>query len=307
MQEHHTGWTERVRVAQRYGTGRRALLEELATYAYHYPRRKIPTLDEDAAGEFYLFCHAKLERVIDRFRDHGKPFERYVNSVLSWQLRTFLARRKCIEQAWKTSLRAQLWDGARAVAAAPVKSAPPPPPTAVPAADPPWTTDRLLPGLSSATAQRRLLYAVLKAGHRLDDDHLSAAAPAVGCDVQRLRVLVDELGRRRAPAQRRLAVLRTRRNLAFAQLQIWSAAAHEEEDAGQRARAAARAARYRRTVVTAQSELARVRVAPSNREIGALLGVPKGTVDTGLYWLKRQIAVLYARADGVGTGEQQSA
>ena len=322
MRKHHPGWSERVLAYQRTGEGRRALLDELATYTYRYPRRKLPTLDEDAPGEFYLFCHDKLEQIIERFRDRGKPFEHYLNSVLSWQLRSFLAKRRDSEHAWQTALRSRLWDEPEAAQ---------PPATPRPARRPQrrgQSNVRPFPGAAAAplrgghhpggqvqappapaspTARRRLLYGVLKTGHHLEEPQLAAAAQALGCDLPRLRFLTEQLVRGRASAHRRLHLLRERRNRAFAQLQLWSAAAHQAVDDRRRVHAIRRAARHRRAVEAAQSEISRVRVAPSNREIAALLGIPKGTVDTGLYWLRRQSAADYARADGTGAGEQQSA
>ena len=306
---------------QRTGEGRRALLDELATYTYRYPRRKLPTLDEDAPGEFYLFCHDKLEQLIVRFRDCGKPFEHYLNSVLSWQLRSFLAKRRDSEHAWQTALRSRLWDEPEA-AAQPAATPPAaqrrqprrennvrPFPGAAAAA--PRSSGhshaQSAPAASSQTVRRRLLYGVLKTGHHLEEAQLAAAARTIGCDLPRLRFLLEQLRRRRASAHRRLELLRERRNRAFAQLQLWSAAAHQAVDGARRAHAVKRAARHRRAVEAAQSELSRVRVAPSNREIAELLGIPKGTVDTGLYWLRRQSGTDYARADGIGAGEQQSA
>ena len=301
---------------QRTGKGRRALLDELATYTYRYPRRKLPTLDEDAPGDFYLFCHDKLEQIILRFRDRGKPFEHYLNSVLSWQLRSFLAKRRDSEHAWQTALRSRLWEE-------PEAAAPPPAPRRQPrrgsnvhpfpggAAAPPrgggHGQAQATLAATSETVRRRLLYGALKTGHRLEEPQLAAAAQAVGCGLPRLRFLIEQLRRGRATAHRRLHLLRERRTRAFAQLQLWSAAAHQAVDEARRAHAVRRAARHRRTVETAQSEISRVRVAPSNREIAALLGIPKGTVDTGMYWLRRQSDAAYAAADGIGAGEQQSA
>ena len=344
MRKHQPGWSERVLAYQRTGEGRRALLDELATYAYRYPRRKLPTLDEDAPGEFYLFCHDKLEQLIVRFRDRGKPFEHYLNSVLSWQLRSFLAKRRDSEHAWQTALRSRLWEEPEAAAQ---PAAPPP------AAGSRWRNPasrsnaagvsprsarrrqprresnvRPFPGAAAAprrggghgqvpaqatpaatseTVRRRLLYGALKTGHRLEEPQLAAAAQVIGCELPHLRFLIEQLRRGRASAHRRLHLLRERRTRAFAQLQLWSAAAHQAVDEARRAHAVRRAARHRRAVETAQSEISRVRVAPSNREIAALLGIPKGTVDTGMYWLRRQSDAEYAAADGTGAGEQQSA
>jgi DNA-directed RNA polymerase specialized sigma24 family protein len=41
----------------------------------------------------------------------------------------------------------------------------------------------------------------------------------------------------------------------------------------------------------AMTRMSRVAVAPTNREIAESLGVPKGTVDSGLCMLKRKLAL----------------
>ena len=46
----------------------------------------------------------------------------------------------------------------------------------------------------------------------------------------------------------------------------------------------------RRRLRTLQQAVRRVRLHPSNREIAELLQIPKGTVDTSLYWLRKQLS-----------------
>jgi len=46
----------------------------------------------------------------------------------------------------------------------------------------------------------------------------------------------------------------------------------------------------RTTLRSVQRKIRRVRLHPSNREIAELLQVPKGTIDTSLYWLRRQLS-----------------
>jgi len=101
--------TNRVLAFQRDGRGAAAIRRELSLYVYRYPLRKYPTLEEDAAGDFFLFCEPKLERLVDRFRDCGKPFEHYLNSVLCWQLKSFLARRRRVESGWQVGLHSPIW------------------------------------------------------------------------------------------------------------------------------------------------------------------------------------------------------
>ena len=341
MLEFPTGvCNEKVSAAQCSGDARRALLNALASYAYHYPLHKLASPDEDIPGDFYLFCHDKLELMIDQFEERGIPFEHYVNSVLSWQLRSFLNKRKHDEVEWQNGLYSPTWGSsdtlARQQRACDPALAPAPPPHRPRSATPPRARPRApalrladpaaSPRAASPRAarparrarkrrfrlpanaiKRRMVFAVLKIAHLIDDRQFAALAAASGCPPASLRNLLGQLELRREPALRRQHMLRERRNLAFADFRIWSITAYLEPEPPARERARTRAARHHFTMATAQTELRRMRVAPSNRDIAAVLGVPKGTVDTGLHWLQRNNAARYLGRHGVRTGQQQSA
>ena len=66
--------TQKVLQYQKTHEGLRDLVGELAPRVYQFPRRKMGW-DEDACGDFYVFIHPRLIRLLDRFRDQGKPFE----------------------------------------------------------------------------------------------------------------------------------------------------------------------------------------------------------------------------------------
>ena len=138
--------------------------------------------------------------------------------------------------------------------------------------------------------QRRMLYVLLKTSNLLDDRQFDSLVDATGCDSASLHPLFSRLQRLREPAYRRRQMLRDRRNRAFAALQLCVVRARREPEPRLRGRLLGRAERYRRTVAVAQFELSRVRIAPSNRHIAAVLGIPKGTVDTGLHLLQQNNA-----------------
>lgn len=322
---------ERVFAAQRSRRRRRAVLEELATYAYRFPRSMVSCLDEDVPGDFYLFCHDKLDRIIDRFEDRGIPFEHYANSVLRWELRSFLRCRRKLDQRRRVALYHLAWDSgegvagrhrpfdpARAsarperhrprIAARPESLAREP---ALRLADPAGTfaavatpdtatRHRAAPRplrdrgprfrLPADPGRRRMLYLLLKTADMLNDRQFDILVAATGCHPESLHRLFNHLDRLREPAYQRREMLRERRNLAFALLHLCVERANTEPDPRARARPLRRAACYRRTLATAQFELSRVRIGPSNRLIAIVLGIPKGTVDTGLYLLRRYIA-----------------
>jgi hypothetical protein len=287
-------------------------MAELSTYAYYFPLESWPNLDEDAPGDFYLFCHAKLVAMIDSFEDRGIPFEHYVNSVLRWQLHSFLRARQKDTRDWQVALFSDVWSSAKVARGrglhqddSTLSRPPAPVPHAWPRtralrlADPPAMTvnarAKRRPRLSRTRRfrlpkmvnQRRMLFALMKTAHLLDDRQFAILAAAAGCHPDSLLGVLRRVDRQMEATRRRLQVLRERRNQAFAEYHFWTTAAYLETDAGKYAYAQRRAARHRCTLTAARAELARVRVAPSNRVIATVLGVPKGTVDTGLSTLRR--------------------
>jgi hypothetical protein len=75
---------EQVLRFQATGQGLEELLSLLSARVYAYPRLR-GSRSEDDAGEFYLLCYPRLVRTLRRFREQGKPFEWYLQSVLRWQ------------------------------------------------------------------------------------------------------------------------------------------------------------------------------------------------------------------------------
>ena len=274
--------TERVLEYQRSQDGLEGLVAEIAPRVLRYPRRRFGW-DEDACSEFYLFFHPRLLRVLGRFRDQGKPFESYLCSVLHWQARSFARRRKRNEQAWALGYRL-------APAAAPELDGPPEPERrpVLPTAPGCAASPQLHP-----SDRRSLLYLVLKCSRRLVQGDLAAAAEAAGVEPRRLAGLVDRLREGQEPVERRLAALRERRNRAFCEARLVEAELAGSPDPGDAERLRLRLAAANRRMNAAVAQMARVRCDPTNREVARVLGVPKGTVDCGLFWLKRRLAPGY--------------
>jgi hypothetical protein len=274
--------TSRVLEYQRARTGLEGLVAELAPRVLRFPRRRFGW-DEDACSEFYLFFHPRLLRVLCRFRDQGKPFESYLSSVLQWQARSFVRRRKKDELAWVMGFRLAP-DGVPDGAPDPVED---PDGARLPAHELPG------PHRLSVGDRRGLLYLVLKCCRRLDAGELAAAAEATGIEPRQLARLVDRLRAGTEEAEQRLAKLRERRNRAFSEARLLEAELAGETDPGAVEGLRLRIAAANRRMRAAAARMARVRRDPTNREVARALGVPKGTVDCGLFLLKRRLAPGY--------------
>ena len=266
---------------QRTGAGRRDLLDQVGAYVYRFPLWQGGPIDDDDCGEFYLYCQPRLQDLIDRFQDQGPPFEAYLKSVLTWQLRSYYRSKGRREAAWRLAGTPPFWDPE----AATLTSCPPrvqglPPQAAAPD----------LPAVASApdkgAVRRRLLFAVLKHCHRLHDTHVQAWAGL--CSRSDLPALIGRARGASANAERRWRRLHERGNHAFAKARMTEEQLLHETDGDRQQLLEHRLQRARRTAANAQAELRAVRLGPSNRQIAQLLGIPKGTVDTGMFWLKHR-------------------
>lgn len=272
--------TKKVLEFQKSGAGLDALVRDLAPKVYQFPSRRMG-LDEDACGDFYLYFQPRLLRMLGRFQDQGRPFEAYLMAGLGWQLRSFARARRRADRAWSASLRLE-----EAADDAGMEEA----------ADRGVVSDpvRLPPDLSRVirtdSDRRHLLFLILKCPRLLEGDRAHVLAGMAGIEPRRLHALAAVLAEKRGTREARLADLAARRNRAFCMSRFLERELCTETDPQRKLALELRLAKARRRMRQAMQRMARVGLSPTNREIAGALGVPKGTVDSGLFLLKKKLA-----------------
>jgi len=273
--------TQKVLLFQKTGEGLQKIVEEIGPRVYQFPRRTMGW-DEDACGDFYVFIHPRIIRLLRRFRNQGKPFESYLWAVLNWQLRNFARDRRKDERRWQVSLRVD----PGALVTLEDRSADGDDLDA-------WASSAALTRCLRSPADRRnFLFLVLKHSHGLDPDRAPALARLAGVSANRLLTLAAALRDQRAGREKRQELFRGRRNKCYAAIRLLETELQAETDPEKTASLQERLRRVRHRMRVAMDHLSRVALAPTNLEIGRLLGVPKGTVDSGLFWLKKKLAPL---------------
>lgn len=277
---------------QRSGAGLPAIVERLAVSIYRYPLLHRGH-DEDDCGEFYLFFYPRLLRCLARFRDQGKPFEWYLNAVLRWHWKAYCRRRQIERAGWLFAGAPQLWDEAAD-------------PGPADAAD--WDAAgaaragglRLTPDSRQCgqADRRRLLLVALKNAHSLPDESLGPLSALTGVPEAWLAAAVDRLRQRLFARQVRLHALYARRNRVYATLLREEQALRWQAEAEQRAQLLLRVEALRERLRRCRARIRRVALFPTNREIAALTRIPKGSVDTSIYWLRRRLAARQAGPHG---------
>ena len=284
--------TEKVLQYQKTREGLGDIVNEIGPRIYQFPRRTMGW-DEDACGEFYVFIHPRLIRLLDRFHNQGKPFESYLWAVLGWQLRNFARERNRDERRWRVSLRmepgsaedlSESFEGSRCLEAGPGEEAL-------------NASSAVARCVLSAADRRNFLFLILKCSRLIDAENAPALARIAGITAESVLSLVAALRDARSARESRHEFFRCRRNKAFAAIRFLEHELLAEVDPMKRASLEKSLGRMRLRMSTAMQRMSRVGLAPTNLEISRALRVPKGTVDSGLYWLKRKLASVYDPPD----------
>ncbi len=283
---------------QNTGLGLAEIMERLSRRIYEYPRSKAGS-GEDDCGEFYLFFYPRLLRMLARFRDQGKPFEWYFNSVLRWQYTVYCRWKRKTEQSWRAGRCPDFWE----------------PPDFSPSLLPAPALDaryaRVIPIdrrglLLKAADRRRILFLALKNARSLDDSALASIGRLTGVQEEQLAALVEKLRADLYDREIRLHRLYVRRNRTFTRILLLQQQLSCEVETERKAELALKLAGLRSRLRSAQARIARVNLRPSNRQIAELLSVPKGTVDTSLFWLRNRLSAWEARQQEPDTLRQSA-
>jgi hypothetical protein len=286
MQENDS-LTDRVVRYQDTGQGYDRIVGELSDRIYRYPLSK-PGCTEDDAGEFYLFFLPRLKRLLGRFKESGVPFEHYLNSVLFWNLKSY--RRKVRRTGFRrqTDSCQEFWEFLERNSTAHEEDF----------LDVSWMKLFPLDGsgmIKGNTARKRFLFLILRMAKYLESGDMGKISCLTGYESDWLWMRVRNLKATLGPKERRLKVLRERRNRAFYMHRLLEERMGWEFDESRRFMLKKEIERLGRRAWMARDEISHVPVSPTHRAIAKEMKVPKGTVDTGIRWFRKEWEGLYSR------------
>ncbi|MBT3275268.1 MAG: hypothetical protein HN368_19090, partial [Spirochaetales bacterium] len=133
---------------------------------------------------------------------------------------------------------------------------------------------------------KRLIYLVLRNAIVVDDSMIRHTAKLTGHDVTRLLGYATELrqlmGKRK---ERKDALVLKRNNFHFKIHRLRSAIA-SEEDTGRLHRYEAELSMAQQKYKRLTRDIKQTVLVPTHKDIGMVMGVPKGSIDSGLHYLK---------------------
>ena len=265
------------------GRGLRELKQAVALLVYRFPIQS-GNMDPDLGGDLLLYVYPRIEDIISRFRYTGTPFEAYLRVVLRHQMRGLYSEKR-IHRRRELLL---FIDGIGEYEATMDRY------RTMEVCDRFWASYR--PYMLEATtavlekmfaAERRLVMFVLKVCLYIRPDQLAAIAELL--ELQTLQLdcaLMREQMEYCLDRIERLKYYCNRCHLRILAIEYAIASAILESERV-----------YLRTRLVSQQRAARrarklyedAPRTPANRDIAQHLGLPKGTVDSGLFYLRRQL------------------
>ena len=261
---------------------------ELTRKVFAAPRRYGFTSGDEAAEAFVRYKR-RLKSIIKRGETIAGGREAYVDSCLRFMAKsvqrmlrrqdmidyilenageTFCAGQDCVEYA--AELAPEMWVGTDHSIAAVSPSC-------------------FLPGM--APERKRMLYLVLKCAWETDDALAAKAAVRLRIPLPWLSALLHQARATLEPARLSIARLNERINVLWLRARIIESELRGEEARPDRREKLLKAAALcRARYLSLLARKARFRLLVSNRAIAEILHIPKGTVDSGLFYFKENLA-----------------
>lgn len=272
---------------------RRRLVEKISKIVYAYPKKYL-NWDDDDIGDFFCSFYPKIEGIIDRFMYRGKPFEAYLASSIRWQLKTF-AKKKAMQRAEDQAVRneSKFWYNCELHAHREATEG------ASRSLMVEEQSKEYTAGLSQALRigsdgkigdpawSRRFIYLLLRNVTYIDDSMIDHAAMLCGLKPEYILGCATELRARLEEKKHRHSFLMEKRNrLHIRVLQLRTMISSETDHE--------RLMEYRKQIRSAEiriektdRELKTSALLPTHKDIASVLGVAKGSVDSGLYYLRK--------------------
>jgi len=268
--------TNQVLEFKKTGKGYPALNKNISMLAYTYPRKRL-CYSPDIASTFFLHFYPKIPYLISRFNYQGISFESFLLKTIRLQCRTIAKWTQKKEQKTKIIFNPSLQIyKCYHTDTEPEKK------------DPPCIhIDHILKRkkITKKAMIRRILYLLLKECNSVAEDKIKAFSNYSGYDEIWLKTSIEHMKALTWHRNRKLTALIYKKNHALTSLtekELYKNTEHTPHNQTH----ANRIVKLHRRLKRVSEKLSNKSIQPSNSEIAAFLGIPKGSVDSGLYYIR---------------------
>jgi len=224
-------------------------------------------------NEFLSWLYPRLARAIDLYRDLGSSFDAYITGLVHGAAKEY----RCREADHRMTEYACWQARAQELCVCESENDYPEPREAI--------------TIPSGIKPRQVLLLLLKSYYLASDELVNRVASTIGMKTEAVMKMIDELRKRRCEKETEILNLRDRLYCQYYRCLAYEKrmnAAQAETD--YRKKMEGRYERARQRFHAMKKRLGRMRIDASNRMIAEVIGIPKGTVDSGLFAIKHYLA-----------------
>ena len=281
--------THLVLAHQRLGLYRNRLRREINLHIYEYPGKSF-SLPEEEWGDFFLSIEKRIDALISGFEYRGFSFLTYLNRTLHWQMYSYRRNsRKGQYHDWILERESILNFQDETVSCA----------------EGLCLKDKILclsSGIGLTDRRRgvlrsRLFILLLKNIIFLDEQEFLECGELLGysrAEGARIRIFLMARVQQRMD-KRNLLV--ERRNNCYHKVTYYEKKLKEDNENSQDSFLCERIDKFRKRKKRINDQIIRIILLPTNREISLALGAPKGSIDSGLFYLRVYLETLSENRD----------
>lgn len=271
--------TEAVMRYQETGRGMKELVDEIALRVYRIAHLKTDW-DEDDAGDFFAHYYPKIPRLIEHYRDTGSSFEVYLHVHLLWAIKGFAKKLKKRRYEQTLDTFTTFWEVHEKTAPddeysyfrVPVKLR---------------QLYKITPEgkISSRMWKQRFLFVILRESEFIDHSLAESIVAATGVNRKWLLNCIVTLKERMEERKRRLEELRRKRNYWFYRYYMLQIRISDTCNSEKREELLDLFEVIRIRFSNATERVVSTYAHPTNQDIADVLNIPKGSIDSGIYYV----------------------
>ncbi|MBN2508635.1 MAG: hypothetical protein JXB03_00095 [Spirochaetales bacterium] len=263
--------TEKVEVEKNNDPIAIPVINEICLHVFNYLKGKT-RLNEDQQSDFIVFFHGRIPSIIRNFTYIGIPFEYYLNVHIKYQLLTFLNRARRSRTKNRITANADFIREIFDMYGTDIQNKE-------------SDEEKLSQGFSDIVSNR-LLIALLTCYDMFPEHMQRMMTSVIGVPYPTFISYTKILSQKTSERKLRFHFLNERRNLAYYRLLQYQQQLNESLTADEKHELKIRIQKCTITLRRLVKELKSVMIHPTHKEISELLEVPKGTVDSSLYYLR---------------------
>lgn len=274
--------TELTNAILHYKHGRMDLnevIKKTAIFIYKYIHG-IKSYGKDIRSDFFTEFYSKIPKLINKFVFTGISFESYIAKTVRWQIKTYCEKIKMKALHYKIFSNANFYP----LSSQFVKERP--------AYNLKMTNFgksvlKITKDKENIGAKRRLLILALKASKDIPLEYINKLAESTGFDENYILSCIDELNNKMNHQNEKLQKYQLVRNKYILKSHIYHEQLHSCPNDYQKEQLEKKLTKIKERYKKVQKYISKIPKTPQHKDIANVLNIPKGSVDSGLFYLKR--------------------